>query len=374
MNDVDVFLADSTGTIIGTTTTNSSGNYEFTDLPDGNYVITFSTDANAGGVNLIDAFKVMWHLFFPNYYPFNELQELAADVNSDGSVDWDDYFEILYSYLNQGNPLSGGAWDFTPTEVTLPGESRTGVTTGGISNGDVNGTFQPTKNGTGYVNCGSSMPVYAEPMEAATLNLQSDQLLEIAGMHLVFSVPENLVIESISTSLPGMQISRIDNEIRITGMPDDLTVLRINPSSPFIEFVAKADKNSSAGEFLTLQLKQESHFIGTSGEMLPLINLSLPGIVIEEITAIAVTERIYPNPFLSYATLDYELPYDGKVKIIVTNSAGQLIQIVTDEVQTAGFHQVRINGANWPTGIYQYGIYLSGNKSYVKTGSMIKSK
>ncbi|WP_046472879.1 SdrD B-like domain-containing protein, partial [Staphylococcus aureus] len=45
IKDVKVTLKDSTGKVIGTTTTDASGKYKFTDLDNGNYTVEFETPA-----------------------------------------------------------------------------------------------------------------------------------------------------------------------------------------------------------------------------------------------------------------------------------------------------------------------------------------
>jgi hypothetical protein len=371
MDNVDAFLYSDDGTLISSTTTNSAGLYQFTNIPDGDYSITFSTDEQPGGVTLTDAYLVMLHLF--NMYPFTSFQEMVADVNGSGSVTWNDYFEILISYLNQGNPFSGGDWVFLPVEFTLPGGNRDVFTTSGGSNGDVNGTFQPPKYGNCFVD--SNSPAESiQPNEESIIQLDAQEVMLITGMHLVFQVPEGITVNSISSPLSDIHYNHDGSEIRVTWMNDGLSVMEIEPTQAILEFSITANDRAEYGEPLTISLLSASHFIGETGEMLPFVNLSLPGIMVEETTALAVRETIYPNPFLSYATLEYELPSDGDVKILVTNSAGQVIQVVKDEFQIAGSYNTRIDGTNWPTGIYQYCIYFSGSSTIMKSGSMIKSK
>lgn len=371
MDDVDAYLLDSSGSLIASTTTNAAGVYEFSNVPDGIYTITFSTDEPAGGVTLTDAFLVMLHIL--NFYPFTPFQEMVADVNNSGSVTWSDYFEILISYLNQGNPLSGGDWVFEELPVTVEGSNREGFTSNGGSNGDVNGTFIPPKYGNCFVH-NTTESISIKPNESNVLHLEADQGIEISGMHLVFQVPEELEVISVSSYLADLHLSQSGKEVRITWMSNDASAVEISPDEPFLGFTVSTGINTHQGGVLNLELTSESHLIGKTGDMLPFVNLSLPGVIIEGETAIMVNETIYPNPFLAYTTLEYVLPSDGKVKIIVTNSAGQIVQLVTDEFQDAGSYRVKIDGSDWPSGVYQYGIYFSGTKTVVKAGSMIKSK
>jgi hypothetical protein len=370
MNDVTATLYDSQGNIVATAVTNSSGIYEFTGIPDGVYTVMFSSTAQPGGVNLTDAFLVMLRLL--NVITFTPFQNMLADVNSSGSVTWSDYFEIVISYLNQGIPFSGGPWDFEPITITVSGGNRTGLVTAGGSNGDVNGTFQPPKFGNCILDQLASN-ITASETEQTTVGLAAQEAFEVAGMHLIFIVPEGIMIESVDPAFPDAHVSRNENEIRVTWMSTGEENLALQPHRSFVEFKVSALENTSPGQIYQLTLGSESHFIGTEGEMLPLVNLTIPGLIFRE-SNIEFTENIYPNPFLSVLTLDYSLPADGNVRIIVTNAAGQIISIVANGFQEAGSHSVKIDGSTWTTGIYHYGIFLTGEKTITASGTMIKSR
>ncbi len=62
--------------------------------------------------------------------------------------------------------------------------------------------------------------------------------------------------------------------------------------------------------------------------------------------------RSYPNPFNSVATVDYNLPAASRVRLSVFNTAGQLIQKLSDGWQTAGEYQTAFNGQSLPAGSY----------------------
>jgi hypothetical protein len=372
MDNVDVFLTNSSGNVILTDITDSDGEYDFTGVPDGTYTVTFSTDQPAGGVSLTDAYMVMMHLF--NIAPLSGFPAMKADVNSSGTITWPDYYEIIFSYLNQGNPFSGGEWDFESYSVTVPDGSRTEFTTSGGSNGDVNGTFQPPKYGNCFVNNGSIPSVVLTNSEKASINLKAEQPQDISGLHMVFGIPEGITVETVNSPLPELEYYITGNEIRITWMNYDLNSFEIDPSLPLVEFEISANTNVAAGEELFFNLLPESHLIGKDGQLLPFVNLSLPGIKFKAEELISVRENIYPNPFFASATLEYVLPADGNIKIIVSNNAGQIIRVVADEFQIAGPHRISIDGSDWPTGVYHYAIQFAGEKTMFKTGSMIKSK
>ena len=61
----------------------------------------------------------------------------------------------------------------------------------------------------------------------------------------------------------------------------------------------------------------------------------------------------FPNPFEQSTTIDYFLPADGKVNVWITDSQGKIIaQLVNDENQSAGKHQLEWKPASVEAGIY----------------------
>ncbi len=62
----------------------------------------------------------------------------------------------------------------------------------------------------------------------------------------------------------------------------------------------------------------------------------------------------YPNPFNAQTAIEYFLPQDSHVRIIVFNLLGQTIESLVDQNQFAGKHQVIWNAADVPTGVYFY--------------------
>ena len=61
----------------------------------------------------------------------------------------------------------------------------------------------------------------------------------------------------------------------------------------------------------------------------------------------------FPNPFEQATTIDYYLPADGKVNVWITDTQGKMVgQLVQDENQAAGKHQVEWKPQFIPSGVY----------------------
>jgi len=67
----------------------------------------------------------------------------------------------------------------------------------------------------------------------------------------------------------------------------------------------------------------------------------------------------YPNPFNSETTIKYNLLKKGNITISIFNMAGQEIETIYNNFQTAGIHQIKWQSKGLPCGIYFYRLHAS---------------
>jgi hypothetical protein len=79
----------------------------------------------------------------------------------------------------------------------------------------------------------------------------------------------------------------------------------------------------------------------------------------------------YPNPFNPTTTIEYSLPKDSEVSILIYNLNGKLIERIVNEIKNAGNHKAIWQADNIPTGVYFYTIE-AGNFKDVKKCILIK--
>lgn len=73
---------------------------------------------------------------------------------------------------------------------------------------------------------------------------------------------------------------------------------------------------------------------------------------------------IFPNPFIERAKIEYSLPVDAKVTLLVTDNLGRVVETLVDSKQAAGKHSASIKG----DGQFVYFVTL------VVDGNVISSK
>ena len=76
----------------------------------------------------------------------------------------------------------------------------------------------------------------------------------------------------------------------------------------------------------------------------------------------------YPNPFNPNTMIEYELPNQSNVKLIIYNLRGEEVALLFNGTMPAGNHQVTWNASNFASGIYFYRL-RAGN--FVQTKKMV---
>ena len=79
----------------------------------------------------------------------------------------------------------------------------------------------------------------------------------------------------------------------------------------------------------------------------------------------------YPNPFNPTTTIDFSIPEQSNVKVIIYDALGNQIDVIADGVKSAGSYSVKWNASNHASGIYFYKLE-AGN--FVQVRKMILMK
>ena len=125
-----VTLENSLGVQINSTTTNSSGLYLFTGVPDGgNYVVRVTkNDLTTSGLSSADQIKIGRHVVGAE--PFSQIyRRVAGDVNNSGSLSSADQIKIGRRLVGTDSFFLSGAWRFYPSATVVNSANYLSVST-----------------------------------------------------------------------------------------------------------------------------------------------------------------------------------------------------------------------------------------------------
>jgi hypothetical protein len=79
----------------------------------------------------------------------------------------------------------------------------------------------------------------------------------------------------------------------------------------------------------------------------------------------------FPNPFNPSTQINYQIPKDGFVNLVVYNALGQEVETLVSKEQSVGNYTVQFNATNLPSGVYIYKLQ-SGEFSSTKKMLLMK--
>jgi hypothetical protein len=85
----------------------------------------------------------------------------------------------------------------------------------------------------------------------------------------------------------------------------------------------------------------------------------------------------YPNPFNPSTTINFAVPVQSDVKIVIYNVIGEIVKTIIDKKMNAGSYSVSFNAGNTlSSGIYFYNINAAGidGRNFIQTKKMILIK
>ena len=84
----------------------------------------------------------------------------------------------------------------------------------------------------------------------------------------------------------------------------------------------------------------------------------------------------YPNPFNPTTKINYDLPSDVNVKLIVYDVLGKEVKTLINEKQNAGKHEAVFDALNYPSGVYYYKLETSSSSGsgFIQTKKMVLIK
>jgi hypothetical protein len=83
----------------------------------------------------------------------------------------------------------------------------------------------------------------------------------------------------------------------------------------------------------------------------------------------------YPNPFNPVTKINYDLPKNSRVKLVIYDILGREIKtLLNNEIKTAGRYTVEFNGSNLASGVYFARILVNDGKDFMAVKKMVLVK
>ena len=370
IEDVNVKLIDTTGVVIDNCVTDINGLYQFNNVLDGTYNIECTTEIEPGGIDLADAHQIRWYLL--NFITFTPIQEMAADVDGDGIVTWDDYITTVVYYFAHGNPFPAGEWSFEPiTYVVGNKQKEDPPPVSGSSVADVDGSFEPGNKPLTDLSIIFSGIETVGANEEFEIPVKINTDIPINSIGLVFDYPEHLLnIIDVTSDQGILNFNATNGQLKMSCVN-----LLKNSFDFFVdpEIIIKVKTASDLKNAynLNLILNDESHIIDAKGMRLKDITLSIPNI--EILDQKAELSNNYPNPFVNSTSIDYKLPQSAIVTIKLYNLMGQEVATLVDKFQNKGEYKININSEKYflKPGKYIYKMNLNGNYEFSRSKIMV---
>lgn len=177
--------------------------------------------------------------------------------------------------------------------------------------------------------------------------------------------------KSINTAI---EISKNDDEVKIKKLEEKSELGDVNASKELTQMkslkqVVKTEKPKSIIEHIRIVSEDIRKVFGS--------NTSSKGNEPKNIPLVYKISQNYPNPFNPVTKINYDLPRDSKVKIVIYDILGREVKrLVNNELKTAGSYIVDFNATNYASGVYFYRIEAeepNGNK-FVDSKKMVLLK
>lgn len=389
-------------TLVGTTVADSTGHYELTDIcPECEYdLVVTCTMPNTGAINTTDAAQTNY--WSTHTSTIEKVKFYAGDIGTVGlsqdlTINSTDAGRIQY-YFVYGTQMDR-KWTFWKAGTTISSNTATesyptvylqvsGNLTQdvyGLVTGDFNRSFNPvmTKAASTTLQLVYSGTRQISVEQEFDLPIRMVNASTVGAVSLILNFPSELVeVKDVVMNGAGGQLDWAvqGNELRIGW--NSSTPLYLSENTEFITLRLKtaAGFTSSNPVMFTLagdplnEIADESYeVIGNAVLGIEAINGNALGID-EKPVAENITMSNYPNPFGNAVTLSYNLPENGLVTLEIFDLLGNCSLSVVNEIQTAGFHEVRINTSQLSAGLFTAALkFKSANDYMVKTIKLLKN-
>lgn len=150
------------------------------------------------------------------------------------------------------------------------------------------------------------------------------------------------------------------NRYSLASFTEDVaTDIAVNGSTVIVTGYSEIifDNNSNGSSIVTQNIKMSSESVLNSDINLP-NNFSL--------------SQNYPNPFNPTTSINFNLPKDSKVKMVIYDLLGKEVDVLINQNLSAGSHSITFNASKLSSGIYFYELTAGDGLRDIKKMNLIK--
>ena len=370
LSAVTLNLKNSSGTVVGTATTNASGLYSFSNVGNGSYTLAPSTTKTWGGVTASDVLLFKKHI--GNIAFLQGIFLASGDVNGSGSLSAADVLLVKKRIGSLINSFSVGDWLFNNTPVTVNGANVT-QNFNGLCYGDANGSFTPPAKGapvvapksaltTGVLTIAPYFPLVTGPI---TVSVQASQIVNMGSFQ--FSIvydPAVMTYTGATDWYAGISSVSVGEPTpgHITFVwAADAAGINI-PDATFFNLQFNYNYTTTSSAIVWSDNPTPREFGDWDGNIFEpaFVNGSVQGIGvgIEQNTTPSV--KVYPNPASDFV----EIKSDNNIQSIeVMSYLGQVVYSMQDVENK----YARINVSGLQSGVYFIKVKTANGTKVVKT-------
>lgn len=354
INPAIVYLQDNNQNALEFTSTNTTGDFLFTQRPNGSYYLEATANLPVNGINATDALNIRRHVVLLS--TLTGINLAAADVNASGSITSADALLVLRKTVGYISAFPAGAWVFDHPQVVVNNADAL-QNVYGLCFGDVNNSYvsNPTKQAS-FVSMEKSGNIQPIPGEEFILPLSVKSATQLGAATMVMNYPSNdFEIISVESKLQDMLYKVENGTLRLAWENEDGEYLSSGEAFISLKLIRKSDKQGN--NFI---LTWETEFADIQGNILKDIVITMPEIGSQHEAEGFALGHNYPNPFSNITHIEYTIPEYGQVRLIVQDVLGQELEILVNDNQDAGDYVVDFKADRLASGIYIYKIEVAG--------------
>ena len=365
-----------------TTTTGETGYFSFTDVSAGNYTLAPQKSGDLGGsITPFDAALILQHsVGLTNLSPY---QKIAADVSGNGGVtSYDASYILRYTVALISDFPVGTEWTFVPVDFDITdgnwasapdtisylplNSDKENQDFYGIVYGDVSGNWAAPSLGkqkSGFVK-----------VEFGEITRHDDNFvvpLRVNGTAEIFSGLLKIKFDSEHLKINDVVLAE-EFSVAYNVQEGYLSVafagakpLTLNSDILNLNFQKKEDLNSSVVEISEISFNQGGIPVELKNGQL-ILNNSNP-------TSYNLSQN-YPNPFNSTTKINYTLPQESLVSMVVFDINGCVVRQLVNSKKAAGCHSVGWNMRDDRGNTVSSGVYFYKIEAKALDGSSVFSK